>query len=132
VTDHLDALIAYWGLTPAGNFEGKNILNVPDMLERVAVRHGLTVEQMREEVAAARTVLFTLRKRRVAPARDDKVLAAWNGMTLAALAEAARVLDRDDYREAAARSARFLLGEMSGPDGRLFRTHKDGASKINA
>src|SRR5690606_25263493 len=77
-------------------------------------------------------VLFTLRKRRVAPARDDKILAAWNGMTLAALAEAARVLGRDDYREAAVQNARFLLGEMSGADGRLFRTHKDGASKINA
>ena len=131
VTDHLDALIAYWGLTPEGNFEGKNILHVTDMLERVAVRHGLTVEQMREEVATARTVLFTLRKRRIAPARDDKILAAWNGMTLAALAEAARVLGRDDYREAAVRSARFLLGEMSSADGRLFRSHKDGISKIN-
>ena len=131
VTDHLDALIAYWGLTPEGNFEGKNILHVTDMLERVAVRHGLTVEQMREEVATARTVLFTLRKRRVAPARDDKILAAWNGMTLAALAEAARVLGRDDYREAAVQNARFLLGEMSSADGRLFRSHKDGISKIN-
>ena len=131
VTDHLDALIAYWGLTPEGNFEGKNILHVTDMLERVAVRHGLTVEQMREEVATARTVLFTLRKRRVAPARDDKILAAWNGMTLAALAEAARVLGRDDYREAAVQNARFLLGEMSSADARLFRSHKDGISKIN-
>ena len=131
VVDHLDALLVYWGVTEAGNFEGKNILHVADMLERVAVRHGLTVEQMREEVAAARTVLFTLRKRRAAPARDEKVLAAWNGMTLAALAEAARVLGRDDYREAAVRSANFLLREMSSADGRLWRTHKDGVSKIN-
>jgi len=131
VVDHLDALLVYWGVTEAGNFEGKNILHVADMLERVAVRHGLTVEQMREEVAAAKTVLFTLRKRREVPARDDKILAAWNGMTLAALAEAARVLGREDYREAAAHSANFLLREMTSADGRLWRSHKDGVSKIN-
>ncbi|MCC6800272.1 MAG: thioredoxin domain-containing protein [Anaerolineae bacterium] len=131
VAEHLDALLIYWGVSAAGNFEGRNILHVADMLERVAVRHGLTVEQMREDVAAAKTVLFTLRKQRVAPARDEKILAAWNGMTLAALAEAARVLGRDDYREAAVRSADFLLREMATPDGRLWRTHKDGVSKIN-
>ncbi len=131
VVEHLDALLVYWGVSAAGNFEGRNILHVADMLERVAVRHGLTVEQMREDVAAAKTVLFTLRKRRVPPARDEKILAAWNGMTLAALAEAARVLGRDDYREAAVRSASFLLREMTTSDGRLWRTHKDGTSKIN-
>ncbi len=131
VVEHLDALLVYWGVSAAGNFEGRNILHVADMLERVAVRHGLTVERMREDVAAAKTVLFTLRKRRVPPARDEKILAAWNGMTLAALAEAARVLGRDDYREAAVRSASFLLREMTTSDGRLWRTHKDGTSKIN-
>jgi uncharacterized protein len=51
---------------------------------------------------------------------------------LASLAEAARVLDRDDYREAAVRNAEFLLREMVAPDGRLYRTHKEGRSKINA
>ncbi len=132
VVGNLDALLVYWGVTEAGNFEGRNILHVADMLERVAVRHGVPVEQMREDVSAARTVLFTLRKRRVPPLRDEKILAAWNGMMLAALAEAARVLDRDDYRQAALRSAGFLLGEMSAPDGRLWRSHKDGVSKINA
>lgn len=132
VVENLDALLVYWGVTEAGNFEGRNILHVADMLERVAVRHGVPVEQMREDVSAARTVLFTLRKRRVPPLRDEKILAAWNGMMLAALAEAARVLDRDDYRQAALRNASFLLGEMLAPDGRLWRSHKDGVSKINA
>jgi len=132
VVENLDALLVYWGVSEAGNFEGRNILHVADMLERVAVRHGVPVEQMREDVSAARTVLFTLRKRRVPPLRDEKILAAWNGMMLAALAEAARVLDRDDYRQAALRNASFLLGEMSTPDGRLWRSHKDGISKINA
>jgi uncharacterized protein YyaL (SSP411 family) len=131
VVGKVDALLAYWGVSDEGNFEGKNILHAADMLERVAVRHGLSVEQMRDDVAAAKAVLFTLRKNRVAPARDEKIITAWNGMMLAAFAEAARVLGAGDYLEAAISNARFLLREMAGPDGRLWRTHKDGVSKIN-
>jgi len=131
VVEPVDAVLAYWGVTEEGNFEGRNILHVADLLERVAVRHGLSVEQMREAVSAARTVLFTLRKNRVPPARDEKIITAWNGMMLAALAEAGRVLDMPDYVEAAVANARFLLEEMSGPDGRLWRTYRDGVAKIN-
>ncbi len=131
VVGKVDALLAYWGVTDEGNFEGKNILHAADMLERVAVRHGLSVEQMRDDVAAAKAVLFTLRKNRVTPARDEKIITAWNGMMLAAFAEAARVLGAGDYLEAAIANAHFLLREMVGPDGRLWRTHKDGVSKIN-
>jgi len=131
VVEPVDAVLAYWGVTDEGNFEGKNILHAADLLERVAVRHGLSVEQMRDAVSAARTVLFTLRKNRVPPARDEKIIAAWNGMMLAALAEAGRVLDMPDYVEAAVANARFLLGEMTGPDGRLWRTYKDGVARIN-
>ncbi|NLX08606.1 MAG: thioredoxin domain-containing protein [Chloroflexi bacterium] len=132
VVSNLDALLAYWGITAAGNFEGRNILHVADMLERVAVRHGLSVEQMRDDVSAAKTVLFTLRKERIPPGRDDKILAAWNGMMLAALAEAARVLGRDEYRQAALDNASFLLGEMQTENGRLHRTHRAGASRLDA
>jgi uncharacterized protein YyaL (SSP411 family) len=132
VVSSIDAILAYWGATPGGNFEGKNILHVADMMERVAVRHGLSIEQMREDVSAAKMVLFTLRKQRVPPGRDDKILAAWNGMMLAAFAEAARAFDRDDYRQAAIDNAEFLLDKMAKPDGRLWRTHKDGDSRLNA
>jgi hypothetical protein len=52
-------------------------------------------------------------------------------MMLASLAEAARVLDRADYRTAAVRAGEFLLGAMVTPEGRLYRTHKDGLSKLN-
>jgi uncharacterized protein YyaL (SSP411 family) len=63
---------------------------------------------------------------------DDKILTGWNGMMLASLAEAARVLDRTDYRAAAIQNAMFLLQQMRQADGRLFRSYKDGVSKINA
>jgi uncharacterized protein YyaL (SSP411 family) len=125
------AVLAYWGVTDEGNFEGRNILHIADMMERIAVRHGVPVEKMREDVSAARTVLFTLRKDRVPPGRDEKILAAWNGMMLAAFAEAARVLGQDEYRKVAESNATFLLREMVSPEGRLWRTHNGGVSRIN-
>ncbi|MBN1681107.1 MAG: thioredoxin domain-containing protein [Anaerolineae bacterium] len=131
IIDNVNAVLAYWGVTPEGNFEGRNILHVADMIERVAIRHGLSVEQMRDDVSTARTLLFTLRKNRVPPGRDEKIVTAWNGMMLAAFAEAARVLGHDDYRQAAQDNAAFLLSELSGQDGRLRRTCRDGQSKIN-
>jgi len=132
VVGNINALLAYWGVTQGGNFEGKNILHVADMLERVAVRHGLSVEQMRDDISAAKTVLFALRKDRIPPGRDEKILAAWNGMMLAAFAEAARVLGQDEYRQVAEDNAKFLLDEMTGPNGRLWRTYKNGTSRLNA
>jgi uncharacterized protein len=73
-----------------------------------------------------RARLFALREQRPKPLRDDKVIASWNGLTLAALAEAARRLERDDLLAAAVALGEFLLGPLSSEDGRLFRTWRDG------
>ena len=131
VVTNVEAVLAYWGVTDEGNFEGKNILHVADMLERVAVRHGLSIEQMRDDIAAAKAVLFVVRKDRIPPARDEKIVTAWNGMMLASFAEAARALEREEYLSAALDNAEFLLREMVSPEGGLWRTHRDGVSKIN-
>jgi uncharacterized protein len=80
--------------------------------------------------ADARQRLLEERQRREQPLRDDKVVTAWNGLVLAAFAEAAWRLDRGDYLEAALDLARFLQGEMTGENGLLFRTYRDGAAKI--
>ena len=73
-----------------------------------------------------RARLFAERERRPKPARDDKVVASWNGLLLAALAEAGRRLEREDWLEAAQRLAEFLLGPLSDGEGRLYRTWRDG------
>jgi hypothetical protein len=73
--------------------------------------------------------LFELRELRPKPLRDDKVVAAWNGLTLAALAEGARRLDRADLLEAARALGEFLLGPLSDANGRLHRTWRDGRAK---
>lgn len=114
-----DAFVQAYGVTPHGNFEGKNILTFAGKLDQ------------RPAFAQARHKLLKARQQRARPGRDQKVLAAWNGLMLAAFAEAARVLNRPDYREVAERNAKFLLGEMRQADGRLSRSWKDGTVRLN-
>jgi uncharacterized protein YyaL (SSP411 family) len=78
----------------------------------------------------AKQKLLEERQRREQPSRDDKVVTAWNGLVLAAFAEAASRLDRPDYLQVALDLARFLQEEMTGENGLLFRTYRDGAAKI--
>jgi uncharacterized protein len=73
-----------------------------------------------------RARLFSIRERRPKPLRDDKAIASWNGLALAALAEAGRRLDRPDWLDAARRLGEFLLGPLAGRDGRLRRSFRDG------
>ncbi len=114
-----DAFMAAYGVTQHGNFEGKNILEfVGDM-------------DQRPSLAEARRKLSEAREERIHPGRDEKVLTSWNGLMLAAFAEAARALDRDDYRAVAEGNAGFLLREMRQENGRLLRTWKGGEAKLN-
>ena len=76
-----------------------------------------------------RARLFEERERRRKPLRDDKAIASWNGLTLAALAEAGRRLGRDDYLDAARSLGEFLLGPLSTPKGRLYRSWRAGQAK---
>jgi uncharacterized protein YyaL (SSP411 family) len=78
---------------------------------------------------ATRARLFELRETRAKPARDDKAIASWNGLALAALAECARVLGRGEWLDAARALGEFLLGPLSGADGRLHRTWREGVAK---
>ena len=119
----------YFGVTRVGNFEGHSILNVtPESAEEME-RAGVVGERLDELLRRARTKLLEARQTRIPPERDDKILTAWNGLMLAAFAEAAAVMDRDDYAHVAERNGSFLL-EALRPDGRLLRTHKDGRSKL--
>lgn len=128
-----DASIAieYWGVTGGGNFEGHNILHVPNEDDVVADRLDMDVNTLHDKLATIKDKLYAHRTHRIHPGLDDKILSSWNGMMLASLAEAARVLGRDDYLTAAERNAEFLLAQMTTEHGRLYRTHKDGISKLN-
>jgi uncharacterized protein YyaL (SSP411 family) len=73
--------------------------------------------------------LWEIREERRKPARDDKAIASWNGLALAALAEAGRRLERGDFLDAARRIGEFLLGPLSDEEGRLLRSYRDGRAK---
>ncbi len=132
----------YFGMTPAGNFEGhgpkglapwgKNILHVAHDLDTMAQEVGMDPTQLQEVIERGRRRLFAARERRVRPGRDEKVLAAWNGLMLRAFAEAGAALDRPDYLAVAVRNAEFLRREMTTPRGRLYRSWKDGHAAVPA
>ena len=119
------------GVTPGGDFEGATILHAALDAPRLATLHDRDDEEVERRLAAMRARLLEARAGRVRPGLDDKVLAAWNGLMLAALAEAARVLDDERYLAAARASAGFLLGEMRAPDGRMLRTWAGGTARLN-
>ena len=119
---------AYYDVTVGGNFEERNILNIPMPAEEVAREQRVSVERLTEAVERGRGILFTERERRVKPGRDEKVITAWNGLMLEAFAEAAAVLGREDYREAAERNADFILDKLTS-GGLLLHVYKDGRAK---
>ena len=114
----------YYGVTNHGNFEGMSILNVPRDPTSVAARHSIPLDQFGDLIDRAKDKLLAVRVGRVPPMTDTKIITAWNGLMLAAIAEAAAAFGRDDYLEVARTNAAFILDRMVR-DGRLRRT--DGA-----
>ena len=121
-----DLFCQAYDVTPTGNFEGKSILNVPLALDQLATKMKVNPPELAETLQQSRAKLFAAREKRARPARDEKIITAWNGLMLAALAEAGRVLHRSDYITLATRNAEFVLSTMM-KDGRLFRTWAAGA-----
>jgi uncharacterized protein len=117
-----------FGATPSGNWEGTNVLWRPLALEGVAAEFDLDPAELERRMEAARAELFGIRNGRVHPATDDKVLAAWNGFAIAALAEAGRAFGRPDLVEAAVGAAEFVLARLRDDGGRLLRSWREGRS----
>jgi len=118
------------GVTASGNFEGKSILTLAQTAEQVADSSGFSEAEVEERLDRARRALLIARDSRVKPGLDHKVLASWNGLMLAAFAEAARVLARDDYRAIAEKNAEFVLEHMRTPEGRLLRSWPRGGTRL--
>lgn len=130
--DRAATFAAVYDVAEGGNWEHRSILNLPEPIPAVARRLARDEASLRAELAEGRARLFEARERRVHPGKDTKVLTSWNGLMLAALAEASTVLDEPRYAAAAERAADFLLATLRGADGRLLRTFKDGRAKLNA
>jgi hypothetical protein len=120
-----------YGVTDAGNWEGRTILSRVRSDAEVAERFGLAPAEVAARLSQARSALRARRSERPQPARDDKALAAWNGLAIAAYADAyAAGLDAR-YGAAAERAATAILGGLRLPDGRLRRSWKDGRASAD-
>jgi len=123
---------AYYDVTEQGNWEGKSILHAPRADATAAEPGpGLDPAELERSLAASRSRLYEARRRRVAPGLDDKVLTAWNGLMIGALAEGHRVLGEPRYLAAAVRAADFVLATLGRPDGHLLRTFRAGTAHLN-
>jgi uncharacterized protein YyaL (SSP411 family) len=118
----VERLLGYWGISPAGNFEGRNVLHVP----------AGAAASPPPELDEARAALLAHRDERVRPGLDDKRILSWNALMITALADAGAALGRDEYVDAARGCARFIWESMRDDQGRLLRTWKEGEGKLNA
>ncbi len=121
-----EAVASFLGALPDGNWEGTNVLWTPRSIPEAAAAYDVEPARLARAVDHTRHVLLRLRNERVRPATDDKVLAAWNGLAIAAFAEAGRVLQEPRYIAAAEAAADFVLTRLRRPDGRLLRSWREG------
>jgi uncharacterized protein YyaL (SSP411 family) len=128
--EDVELFMRYYDVSERGNFEGKNILHVPQDAEQVADEKHVSLEVLQQTLQRDRALLFKVREQRIRPGRDEKILTAWNGLMLRSFAEAARYLSRPDYLQVAINNASFLLDTVR-QNGRLLRTYKDGRARLN-
>jgi uncharacterized protein len=131
IDEDVDFLFAAYHVTDRGNFEGKNVLQRDLSDETLAEKFVMPVEEVPGRLKTIHQQLLRARSQRVRPGTDDKVLVSWNGMMLAAFAEAARYLKNPDYLHAARQNAAFLLAAMH-PNDRLLRSWRAGKAAHNA
>ncbi|MFP5221377.1 MAG: thioredoxin domain-containing protein [Acidobacteriota bacterium] len=122
--------VRLFGLLPDGNFveestQEKTGSNIPHLASPPP-------PQLVERLEDIRARLFAAREKRVHPHKDDKILTDWNGLMIAALAQAARILNEPDLAGAAGRAADFLLARLRDPSGALLHRYRDGEARIPA
>jgi uncharacterized protein YyaL (SSP411 family) len=133
--DQARAALAYFGAVSEGHLDGRSVLHRAQPIDGLARGLGVAPGAVEALLAEARTTLLARRSLRPPPLRDEKVLAAWNGLAIAAFARAARLLepgrsDAGGYLARAEAAAGFVLEHMV-VQGRLQRMHKDGRATVD-
>jgi hypothetical protein len=121
-----------YDVTDVGNFEGRNILNLPKTIEQCAKILSREPGELATELAQSKQELFTVREKRVHPHKDDKVIVAWNGLMIDAMARAGAALHVPTYVAGAEAAAEFIVQNMRREDGRLLHTWRAGRAKLDA
>ncbi len=126
--EELSVVVAHYGVTDGGNFEGRNILAVAQPLAQVAAQLGMLQRDAERFLQNAHTKLYDVRKNRVPPGLDDKVLTSWNGLMIDAFARSAWVLNEPAYTQRAEAAATFARTNL-WHNGRLLRTWRNGQGR---
>src|SRR4051794_20223641 len=121
-----------YDVSDVGNFEGRNILNLPKTFEQCAAILRREPQELAAELAESREKLFMARENRVHPGKDDKVIVAWNGLMIDSMARAGAALNEPEYVITADEVASFILSRMRRDDGRLLHSWRSGHAKLDA
>ena len=122
-----DLFRRYYDIVDGGNFEdGMSIPNIKTPMEEFAEREGIDVEDLKKIMDDSRAKLHAVREKRAKPLKDDKIITAWNGLMIAALAKGYRALGDRDYLEAAEKGALFVMNHLRSKEGRLLRRFRSG------
>jgi len=129
--EEAELFCVYFNIIPEGNFEnGKSIPHLTRDLDAYAVRKDIEPQSLAARLDKARQTLFEARKQRVPPLKDDKILTAWNGLMIAALARAGAVLNEPAYTLAADKAADFIGRSLTADDGTLLRRYRQGEAAV--
>jgi len=132
VTKHLgeergNLFCRFYDITEKGNFEeGHSILHMPMAPQAFAEKEGMDVRKLKKALEDARKKLFAIRKRRIHPQKDDKILTSWNGLMIAAFAKGYQTFGNQAYADAARMAAGFILKNLRTTEGRLLRRYRQG------
>jgi len=114
------------------NKTGENIPYLKNDLSAISKRIVLDQSEFEKRLETIRKSLFAEREKRVHPYKDDKILTDWNGLMIAAIAKTARVLDDENFKNAAIKSMKFIIAKMKDKNGRLFHRYRDEEFSIKA
>jgi uncharacterized protein YyaL (SSP411 family) len=126
-----DLAISLFNISEAGNFENSNILHLSAWLYD-QIPQGRSLDEFLLNVDRIRAELYVAREQRVHPLRDEKIVTAWNGMMIMALAEAAGLSGGEGYADAAKRAGHYLWRNNRDSDGQLWRASLNGRSSVPA
>jgi uncharacterized protein YyaL (SSP411 family) len=118
-----------YGLAGDANFEDRYIPLLARPLAEEAMKRNLDEASLAAQLRAANQKLLAARALRARPPCDTKILSGWNGLAIRGLADAGRIFKNDEYTQAAAKAADFVLNHMRDPQGRLLRSHAAGAAR---
>lgn len=121
-----------YDVTDVGNFEGRSILNLPKTVEQCAQILDRDYADLLIDITESCCKLWVTRDERVRPGRDDKIIVAWNGLMIDAMARTGAALGKPEYINTAAGVASFICSRMRRDDGRLLHTCRNGHAKLDA